>query len=272
MILGANIMFLNFLFLPLTIKALEIIECDTRQDGTTYLVAEPSLSCDDPWHKTWSTVGWILIFLYSAGLLLFYTLIFFKFRPRHETLPLFGFPKGSWRETLFELYIPRSSWIVRGRWVEELHQKRYEVDGVDEPTKILGMQKAIQLYNSTYKSLLKNYHTSVYWYALVPTTRLLALGIIAIRMGRFPLYQVTLAMIVISGSLLLQMRWRPFRSVTEHTVTTAVVDGKTFTTKIRTHSFLNELAMISLTTSLIIRQCHLGTQRVAACLDSGACR
>ena len=89
--LSALLMFVNFLFLPLTIKALEILKCQTIADGTSYLVAEPSLSCDDEWHRIGSAIGLLLLFVYSIGLLMLYTLIFLKLRPPHHALPIFGF-------------------------------------------------------------------------------------------------------------------------------------------------------------------------------------
>jgi len=287
--LAAYVMLCNFAFLPLTIKALELLQCSTRSDGSSFLVAEPSFSCDETRWRTWSSVAWLLLFTYSVGLWLMYFLIFFKLRPRHNALPLFRFnPSGHF--AWLELWFPRSMSWMHARWAREVRLRRRDSVAQDDPEEVVRVAKAMSFYNGTYRALLQNYHSSYYYFALVQVTRLLALSIIAVQMQEVPLYQAALAMLVLALSLGLQHEWRPFRPMTEHrvklkplpakpaataTVTPAtaisaaspapVADpilppekgkakpssaGKRVT--LRSHSYLNELNTLSLVASLLI--------------------
>jgi hypothetical protein len=180
---------LNLLYLPLALKALEILDCTQQPDGSRTLDAEPDLRCDADWWYEVRPWGIAAVILFAVGIPLWFAFLLFRTRP----------PLRAMQRCMPGCYCPETTGEARARYARRGWLKREEALSVRYERWLIAT-----------KGLVLHLEDAFFYWVLVVLVRKLAIALMSTALSASPLYQATLALCVLFVSLMLQIHYAPY--------------------------------------------------------------
>ena len=170
-----------FVLVNVSTKIFEVFQCETFDDGSSYLVADYSINCNDPIRPLYLTYGVIMIFIYPVGIPLIYGIILF--RNRH-------------------MINPESSKVIDAEEKEIVSQKVVQ----KEKMKVRSTYEEIR----NIKNLFESYIPKRWYFELIDCARRLCLGAIPVLIFRGSTLQIVIVLLVSLFSVCAFMYLQPY--------------------------------------------------------------
>jgi hypothetical protein len=170
-----------FTLIDTSTKIFEVFQCETFDDGSSYLVADYSINCNAPGRYVYIIYGILMIFIYPIGIPFVYAVVLI--RNRHEINP-------DWRRVVAE------------------DEKAFVSNSVIQQEKI----KVRNTYESikNIKFLYDSYTPKRWYFELIDCGRRLMLGAIPVLILRGSSLQIVIVLIISLASVAAFMYLNPY--------------------------------------------------------------
>lgn len=170
-----------FVVVNVSTKIFQVFQCETFDDGQSYLVADLSINCNAPERSAYVTYGILMIFLYPIGIPLVYALVLF--RNRSSINP-------DWRK------------------VVDVAEKRFVSNRVIQAEKIKVRNTVEEIDNI--KLLFDSFVPKRWYFELFDCARRLLLGAVPVLIFRGSSLQIIIVLLVSLCSVATFMFFKPY--------------------------------------------------------------
>lgn len=201
MVVHAWMVFLNFAYLSLSIRAMEPLKCTRMDDGSDVLDARPALDCEEDWWYEWAPIATFATVFYALCVLVFFAYLMFRQRPPYDAVRLC-------RWFYFPIQLISAS-LRRRIWRNGLGKRRRASVAADAKQFLLARQ--VTSWQLRYRSMTSPFRRHYYFWTILLKLVSLLISIDAVWLASYPIYQAMAALLVLGAATLLQIRNRPFR-------------------------------------------------------------
>ncbi|RYD66200.1 MAG: hypothetical protein EOP84_31330, partial [Verrucomicrobiaceae bacterium] len=170
-----------FVLVNVSTKIFQVFQCETFDDGKSYLVADYSISCDAPDRSAYLTYGSLMILIYPIGIPLVYAVVLFKNRKRINP---------DWRK------------------VVDVEEKKFVSNRVIQKEKIKVRNTYEEIENI--KLLFDSYVPKRWYFELFDCARRLLLGAVPVLIFRGSTLQIIIVLLISLCSVATFMYFNPY--------------------------------------------------------------